>query len=201
MGKVYQTVCNRRTIRRFQKKTIPDHLLVQFINAARLAPSAGNIQPCEFIVIDNPKICNTIFPFFRWAAYIEPGGNPPKGERPVAYIIALINVQLKKKGGEEDVAAAIENIILSAWDEGVGCCWIHSIDRKQVKKQLRIPHHLNIHSVIALGYPNEQPVVDVPQNASIKYWKDDKGVIHVPKRPLEEILHRNKYGHNQMDAI
>ncbi|MBN2029900.1 nitroreductase family protein [bacterium] len=201
MGKVYRTICNRRTIRRFQNKVIPKDLLTKFINAARLAPSSGNIQPCEFIVVDNPKMLNAIFPCLRWAAYIEPDGNPPKGERPVAYIVALINVQLRKKGGEEDVAAAIENIILTACEEGIGSCWLHSIDRKQIKNLLQIPHHLNVNSIVALGYPNEQPVVDVPQSSSIRYWKDHDGVIHVPKRTLEEIIHRNIYGHNHTDAV
>jgi len=201
MGKVYSIICKRRTIRRFQDKVIPENILTKLINAARLAPSSSNIQPSEFIVIDDTQVVDAIFPYLKWAAYIEPAGDPPKGERPVAYIVAVINVRLKKKGGEADVAAAIENILLTACEENIGSCWIHSVDRKEIKKLLRIPHHLDVNSVIALGYPNEQPVVEIAQKSVIKYWKDEDGVIHVPKRILKEIMHRNTYNYNDMEDI
>jgi nitroreductase len=195
MGKVYSTICRRRTIRRFQNRSIPENIITKLANAARLAPSCSNIQPCEFIVVDNPQMVDQIFSCLRWASYIEPAGNPPKGERPVLYIVALINVRLKKKGGESDVAAAIQNILLTAWEEGIGSCWLQSINCKQIKTLLRIPHYLNVNSIIALGYPNEQPVVEIARESAIKYWKDKDGVIHVPKRTLKDVIHRNIYGH------
>ena len=91
-----------------------------------------------------------------------------------------------------DAAAAVENILLTAWDEGVGTCWLKSVDRQRVREMLSIPGDVTVDSVIALGYPNEQPVVEETQG-SIKYWKDEEGVLHVPKRSVEEVFHRNGY--------
>ena len=116
-------------------------------------------------------------------------------------IVALINVHLKKRGGEVDVSAAIENILLTACEEGIGSCWIHSVDRKQIKKLLRIPHHLKVNSIIALGYPNENPVVEIAQKSAIHYWKDENGIIHVPKRSLKEVIHINVYGNHHLSEI
>ena len=57
---------------------------------------------------------------------------------------------------------------------------------------LDIPEHIQINSVIALGYPNETPVIEESED-SIKYWKDEDGILHVPKRKLENIVHRGRY--------
>jgi len=195
MASVYEVICQRRTIRRFKDKPLPEETLLKLINAARLAPSGANLQPCEYMIVDNPQIIDALFPLLKWAGYISPEGNPPEGERPVAYIVVLINMHRKKKGGEVDAAAGIVNILLSAWEEGVGSCWLGSINRKQIKRLLRIPHHLKVDSVVALGYLNEHPVVEETQD-SIKYWKDKEQILHVPKRRLEDIVHKNGYGKN-----
>lgn len=193
MGSVYETICQRRTIRRFTNQRLPEDILLKLVDAARLAPSGANIQPCEYVIVDESTLIDAIFPCLKWAAYIAPAGDPPEKERPVAYIVVLIDLHKRKKGGEIDAAAAIENILLAAWEEGVGSCWIRSIHRKKIKKLLRIPHHLEVNSIIALGYRNEEPVVEELKDTN-KYWKDNKGVLHVPKRKLEDIIHKNGYG-------
>jgi nitroreductase len=195
MGIVYNTICQRRSIRRFKSDSIPEEILLRLLNAARLAPSGSNIQPLEFILVNDQELVDKVFPCLRWAGYIAPSGNPPEGEQPVAYIIVLIDVAKRKKGGEVDAAAAIENSMIAAWEEKIGTCWIKSIDQKPIKKLFRIPHHLFVDSVVALGYSNEQPVLEVLEG-SVKYWKDDQGVLHVPKRNMEDICHQNGYGVN-----
>ena len=193
MAHVYDAICQRRTVRRFTQKVIPFSVLEKLVNCARLAPSGANIQPCEYIVVDNTDLVQKIFPCLRWAGYIAPAGNPPDGERPTAYIVVLVDLHRKKKGGEVDAAAAIQNILLCAWEEKIGTCWLGSIERKQISRLLGIPHHYRLDSVVALGYPNEQPIIE-DATGSIKYWKDGQGVLHVPKRPLEHVIHRNTFG-------
>ena len=195
MGDVYDTICQRRTIRRFKEKPISRTDLLKMVNAARLAPSGANIQPCEYIIVDAPKLVDALFPQLKWAGYIAPEGDPPEGERPVAYIVVLVNLHRKKKGGEVDAAASIENILLAAWEEGIGSCWLGSINRKQIKTLLKIPHHLKIDSVVALGYSNENSVVEEAVD-TIRYWKDEENVLHVPKRRMDDIVHHNGYGEN-----
>ncbi|MCK4261895.1 nitroreductase family protein [bacterium] len=190
--KVYEAICKRRTIRRFSQEPVPKEILEKLIKAARLAPSAANLQPCEYVVVDEPGLIEQVFKTLRWAGYIVPRGDPPEGERPVAYIVVLLNKEKVKAGGERDAAASIGNIVLAALEEGIGSCWLGSIERETLRGILNIPNRCDIDSVVALGYPKESPVVEEMKD-SIKYWKDNKNILHVPKRRLEDILHWNKY--------
>ena len=189
---VYAAVLKRRTIRRFLQKPLSRDFLKRLVNAGRLAPSGANLQPLEFIVVEDKVLLGKVFATLKWAAYIAPAGDPPQGKRPVAYIVVLINKEIKKEKGEVDAAAAIENMILVATDEGVGCCWLGSIDRDKLAEILHVPEAFLIDSVVALGYPDEAPVVEVATD-SIKYWKDEQGVLHVPKRKIDQVIHFNGY--------
>ena len=189
---VYAAVLKRRTIRRFLQKPLSRDFLKRLVNAGRLAPSGANLQPLEFIVVEDKVLLGKVFATLKWAAYIAPAGDPPQGKRPVVYIVVLINKEIKKEKGEVDAAAAIENMILVATDEGVGCCWLGSIDRDKLAEILHVPEAFLIDSVVALGYPDEAPVVEVATD-SIKYWKDEQGVLHVPKRKIDQVIHFNGY--------
>jgi nitroreductase len=191
---VYKIVLRRRSIRVFKKKRVPFAILRRLIEAGRLAPSAANLQPCEFIVVDKKEAVAKIFPALRWAGYIKPQGNPPQGKEPAAYIVVLINRSRTKKPryAEADAAAAVENILLVAEDEGLGSCWLGAIERPKIGKILNIPKYCQVKYVIALGYPDESPRLERLKD-SIKYWQDKCGRLHVPKRSLEEVWHRNVY--------
>jgi len=190
---VYELILERRTIRKFQDKPVPEQLLKKIVNAGRLAPSGSNLQPLEFIVINKASLLGKIFATLKWAGYIAPEGNPPEGAQPQAYIVVLINSDIKKENGETDAAAAIENMILAALDENVASCWIGSVNRAELRKIFDIPRNYKINAVLALGYPDEKPVVVEAAEDSIKYWKDEKGVLHVPKRRLSDLIHYNKF--------
>lgn len=186
---MYRIILKRRTIRSFQQKKIPFALLKRIVNAGRLAPSAANLQPCEYIIVNHPTLLEKVFSTLKWAGYIAPAGNPPEGKKPIAYIIVSINKEINKNG-EEDAAAAMENMILVAAEKGIGSCWIASIERAKLRQILKIPKKHKIDSVLALGYPDEKAVVE-PFKNSIKYWKDKDEVLHVPKKGLTSILHHN----------
>jgi len=188
----YELILCRRSIRQFKPEPISQDILKELVNSARLAPSAANLQPLEYIVAEEEEITKRIFPRLRWAAYIAPQGNPKPGHEPVAYIIILVNTTIRDKGFEYDVGAAIENMILTAWEQGVGTCWLLSVEREKIREILRIPTDYRIDSVLALGYPDEGPVVEDMKD-SVKYWKDSNGRLHVPKRKLDDIIHFNKF--------
>lgn len=189
---VYETALKRRTIRRFKQKPIPFEILKKIVNAGRLAPSSANLQPIEYMVIDKPDLVEKVFGTLKWAGYISPAGNPPQGQRPVAYVLVLANKKKNNGSCERDAAAAIENMILVALDECIGSCWLGSIDMDKLRSILELPEYVNIDSVLALGYSNESPQLEEMKD-SVKYWKDDAGVLHVPKRRLKDILFYNKY--------
>ncbi len=197
--KIYEMILKRRTIRRFQKKKVPYEVLEKCVNAARLAPSAANLQPCEYMIVDKEDLLDEVFGTLQWAGYIL-DGSPPPSQRPTAYIIVLINQQVKRKGFEHDVGMAVENFILTALEEGVGSCCFGAVEREQLRKGLNIPPKYIIDLVIALGCPNESPVLK-PFRVSVKYWKDKKGLLHVPKRKLKDILHRNVIASEPTSAV
>ena len=190
--RVYNIALKRRSIRCFKKKKVPFSILKKLINVARLAPSAANLQPCEFIVVYKKQTKDLIFPTLKWAGYIRPRGNPPEGCEPAAYIVVLINKRKKPLAAEADASAAIENILLVAEEEGLGSCWLGAIDKPKIRNILKIPEYCEVKYVLALGYPEEHPRLEKLTN-SVKYWKDRKGLLHVPKRSIKEILHRNNY--------
>ncbi len=189
---LYDLILSRRSIRQFKPKTIPRDVLRDVVNAGRLAPSAANRQPLEFIVVDEEGKKEQIFPCLKWAGYIAPEGNPKPGQEPQAYIVVLVNTEIREKGFEWDSGAAIENMILAAWEKDIGSCWIISVDKERVKESLGIPDSHQIDSVLALGYPAETPVIE-DLDDSIKYWKDEKGCLHVPKRKLADVIRFNEF--------
>jgi nitroreductase len=189
---VYDKIITRRTIRQFKPQPVPKEILENLVNAGRLAPSGANLQPLEFIVIDDAAITRQVFPCLKWAAYIAPKGNPSHGKEPIAYVVILVNKGIRSQGYEWDVGAAMENMILTAWGEGIGSCWLLSIDRDRLRKILSVPDNYRIDSVLALGYPAEESVVEKLVD-SVKYWKDEQGRFHVPKRLFKDIIHHNAF--------
>ncbi|MFW6161024.1 MAG: nitroreductase family protein [Acidobacteriota bacterium] len=185
-------IVSRRTVRQFKPESLPRNILEEIVNSGRLAPSASNLQPLEFLVIDDHKVASKIFSFLKWAAYIQPEGNPKPGNEPPAYIIILVNRKIREKGYEREVGAAAENMILAAWSKGIASCWLISVEREKARKTLKVPEFYLIDSVIALGYPAESPVIE-DFKESIKYWKDEQGTLHVPKRKLEKVIHFNRF--------
>ncbi len=189
---IYDVILSRRTVRQFRSDPIPESILEQMVNAARLAPSAANRQPLEYVIVNQSQVCERIFPCLKWAAYINPNGDPLPGQEPAAYIAVLVNTVIRQIRHQWDAGAAIENMLLTAWDQGIGSCWIISADKPSIADILCIPDSHEIDSVIALGYPAETSVVEDFQG-SVKYWKDEAGGFHVPKRLLKNIIHFNRY--------
>lgn len=190
---IYETILKRRSIRRFKNIEIPYEILEKCVNAARLAPSAKNLQPWEFIIVDKEDLRRQVFGTLSWAGYISPRGNPPPGEEPKAYIVILINKNINSEYFEYDAGIVAGYITLVALEHGIGTCCLRSINRDKLKQILNVPDTHLITLVVALGYPNESPVME-EFSGSIKYWKDEQGTLHVPKRKLADIRHHNSYG-------
>ena len=186
----YETILQRRSIRRFQQKPIKLNLLKKMINAARLAPSAANLQPLQFIIVNEKKQCEQIFETIGWAGYL-PNCTPNKDEQPTAYII-ILSKDTNNKWNIRDASLASENIVLTAESENIGSCILLNFKKEKIREILKIPKKLEIDSIIALGYKAEKSITENMKD-SVKYWKDKKQVLHVPKRKLEDIIHINKF--------
>jgi nitroreductase len=188
---LYDTIISRRTIRRFTQKPLDDEVVKKWVNAARLAPSAANLQPLEYVIVTDPSLCTQLFETLGWAAYLHPKWIPAQDERPTAYLVVLVK-DPKNPYYKYDVGFAVENIVLAAEAEGVGTCVLCNIDKERIQQMFKIPSSLSVDMVVAIGYKAEKSVVE-ELTESVKYWRDDKDVLHVPKRKLSDIIHVNKF--------
>ncbi|MDZ7292071.1 MAG: nitroreductase family protein [candidate division KSB1 bacterium] len=184
-----ELVLKNRSYRRFhQEVAIDESMLRKFVDLARHSPSAGNRQPLKYILSCDRAKNEVIFPHLAWAGYLKDWPGPAEGERPSAYIIILGDTTISQFF-EYDCGIAAQSILLGATEEGFGGCIIHSIQREDLRKALKIPSHLEILLVLALGKPKEIVKIEtVGASGDIKYWRDKEGVHHVPKRSLDEII-------------
>jgi len=94
-----------------------------------------------------------------------------------------------KQQADLDAGIAAQTMMLGAAEKGYGGCIMSSVKREKLAELLELPEYLQIILVIALGKPAEQVVVeDVDESGNIKYYRDERGVHHVPKRSLKELI-------------
>lgn len=192
MAAVYETIIARRTVRAFGPEPVTDEQLLKTVEAARVAPSAANKQPLAYIGVNAPDLLPPIFECLKWAAYIAPAGDPGPGEEPTGYVVVLVDKRIADETFfRYDVGAAVENMLLAAKEMGLASCWIASVNRPRVRQILDVPEDFDIDCVVALGAPAEHPVMVEMEGEDVRYWRDEAGVHHVPKRRLTKIFRLN----------
>ena len=162
-----EAIIKRYSCRNLSPKPISKDLIEKMIDAARLAPTARNIQPWEFVVVTDKETLKKLGSIAETGPFI-------------ADCSCCIVVLCKDtKYYLEDGCAATENILLSATDLGLGSCWVAG-DKKpygeQIKQLLNVPKDFKLVSLIALGYP-----------------EDKKAKLNVNKRSLDEVIHWEKF--------
>ena len=182
-------IVRNRSYRRFHQDVIVElETLKELVELARLSASAANMQPLKYMLSCDPQKNAVIFSFLGWAAYLKDWPGPSEGERPSAYIIMLEDTGI----GHPlhcDHGIAAQSILLGATEKDLGGCIMGSVDKQGLQAALEIPGGLEILLVLALGKPRETVAIEmVGPGGDIKYWRDDKGMHHVPKRSLDEII-------------
>lgn len=190
MESLRELLAKNRSYRRFdQSQAIPAEDLVEWVANVRLAPSAGNLQPLRFVIVNDPQRNREIFRQLKWAMYLKEWNGPQEGEKPSAYIVVLA----RSRRGEFvhiDTGIALQTILLGASEKGYGGCAVASCDRERIRTILGIEESLDIVLVIALGKPCESVIIEDMRGDDVRYWRDEAGVHHVPKRRLEDMLYR-----------
>ena len=186
---ITELVKENRSCRRFyEDHAVETETLKEFVNLARMSASGANLQPLKYILSCDPRKNAEIFSCLAWAGYLKDWPGPREGERPAAYIVVLGDTSISESAGCDHGIAA-QTILLGAREKGLGGCMLGSIDRDALRASLNIPAQLKILLVIAIGKPREQVVLEtVDEDNSIRYWRDNEGVHHVPKRKLEDII-------------
>jgi len=189
---IRQLIEKTRSVRRYRESEgIQEEELRELIDLARLGGSARNGQSLKYMIITESKLRTRIFNILKWAGYLKDWPGPDQGERPVAYIICLLDRKLCKGPEREayfDLGIASQNLLLGAAEKGIYGCRIASFSR-DINKILYLDVNYKVMLVVALGYPAEKVVLErVKANGDIRYWRDKEGVHHVPKRSLDDIL-------------
>ena len=184
-----ELVAKNRSFRRFyQDVPVELETLMELVDLARLSASGANHQPLKYLLACDPEKNAAIFPQLGWAAYLKDWPGPVEGERPSAYIVILGDKHIKESFGIDHGIAA-QSILLGAAERGLGGCIIATVRKEKLREALSIPEQYEILIVLALGKPKETVVIEaVGPDGDIKYWRDEQGVHHVPKRSLAEII-------------
>lgn len=184
-----QLVQSCRSYRKFDHTaTISMRALEELVELARLCPSAANKQPLRFILSTSKADNDAIFACLKWAAYLTDWKGPAPAEQPSAYII-MINTAKDWDFAKFDLGITAQTMLLGAVEKGLGGCMLGAIDREKLRAHFSVDPEFEISLVLALGKPVEDVrIVDVPQDGSIKYYRDEAGTHYVPKRNQEELI-------------
>jgi nitroreductase len=168
---VFEAVQTRRSIRSYQTKPVEEEKLTKILEAARLAPSAVNLQPINYVVVKDKAAKQLLS-----QAYSRPWFT----QAPVIIVAcATPEKAWKRSDGEEfwkiDAAISLQTLVLAATAEGLGTCWIGAFDEKKAKEALNVPKNVRIVAMTPLGYSAEtKPTV-------------------TERKPISEIVHKDKW--------
>ncbi|MEZ0574596.1 nitroreductase family protein [Halodesulfovibrio aestuarii] len=149
---VLEAIANRRSIRRFTTEVVSEENINTLLKAAMAAPSAGNEQPWQFIVIDDKKLLEKTA---KLSPYIGMAAKSPLS------IMVLGDRSVEKYPGNWmlDCSAAIQNLLLAAHSEGLGAVWCGlwpEEDRVNAARSLvNAPENVVPLAVIVLGHPDQ----------------------------------------------
>jgi len=168
-----ECVLGRRSIRKFRPGKVPDELIKHALELANAAPSAGNLQAREFIVVRDPS---------RKQQLSQAALGQSATTHADVDIVFCANLKriadYGKRGAElyvlQDTAAAIENFILYIHSQGLGTVWIGAFNEDAVSKALELPPHIRPLAIVPVGVPGEAPV---PSR----------------KRPIDDMTHKEKW--------
>ncbi len=195
---------SRRSVKEYLPKEVSNEVLSRILEASRWAPSAHNAQPWRFIVMQDSALKQKLAKAMasRWHRDMNKNGVPKEQreslikasverfENAPVIIIACLTMENMDKYPDDrrkkieyvmavqSVAAAIQNMLLAAYGEGLGSCWfcVPLFCQDVVRKILKIPQHVDPQALITLGYPVNKPTP-------------------LPRKPLEEIVHQNHWKH------
>jgi coenzyme F420-0:L-glutamate ligase/coenzyme F420-1:gamma-L-glutamate ligase len=202
MSSLLDDLRERRSVRKYQTRSVPEELVRKVLEAAGWAPSAHNAQPWRFVVLADLQVKRRMAEAMAkaWAEDTAKDGIPVESEmfklRVERFADAPVLVlgcfsmdgmasfpDQRRQGLERDLAlqslaAAIENLLLAAHSLGLGACWFcaPSFCKETVRETLKIPGDVEPEALIALGYPAEEPPAPSRKRVGDYCFRDKWGV-------------------------
>ncbi|MCZ7393136.1 MAG: nitroreductase family protein [Candidatus Methanoperedens sp.] len=151
-----EAINGRRSVRKFKDRAVGKEIIEELLKAAQMAPSAGNLQARDFIVVSNKISKQKLKEAALGQSFIE--------QAPVV-IVVVANIErssriYRSRGelyGIQDATAGVENMLLAAHSMGLATCWVGAFDENAVSEMLGIPHKTRPVAIIPVGYADEAP--------------------------------------------
>jgi nitroreductase len=150
-----EAIKTRRSIRKFRETRVPENLLKEVLNAARLAPSADNAQPWKIIVVRDEQMKHKVTQACNGQKFLV--------QAPIVLVVCGIPEEaFQTVGGYMsshviDASIALDHVTLAAHSLGLGTCWVAWFKEEKVKDILGIPEDVRVVALTPLGYPDESP--------------------------------------------
>lgn len=162
---VFDAVRTLLAVRTYEEKTIPAETVQRIVEAGRLTGSSMNGQPWHFIVVQNRETLRKIGEVARSGPYTAQAA------------MAIVVVIDPTKFAVSDASRAIQSMMLTAWDEGIGSNWVGWLGMTEVKPLLGIPDNLDVLAIVPFGYPAQTT-----------------GQGKKKRKPLAEVAHSEQFG-------
>jgi len=162
---VFEAVETLLAIRSYEQKSIPQDTVTRILQAARLTASSRNTQEWDFVVVQDKETLQRLAKLARTGSYI--GG----AAMAIAVVVPTHSI------GPVDGARAAQDMMLVAWEEGIGSNWVGNVNTAEIKDFLAVPQDRMLLTIIPFGYPTR-----------------DVGAGIKDRKPLSEIAHAEKFG-------
>ena len=168
-----EAIRNRYSVRNFFDKVLPKKIIDEIIEYANLAPSAGNLQARDFVIIDDNNVKEKLSNAAFNQKFIA--------KAPINIVVCANLKRISSYGNRgrelyciQDASAAVEHILLLAVDNGLDACWVGAFDENKVSKILDLPSYVRPIAIIPIGYSNEQrtstPRIDTNVLTHFNHW-------------------------------
>ncbi len=166
---VAEAIDMRRSVRRYLDKEIPEGMLKEVIWAGHMAPSAGNMQGRDLIIIKDRGMREMLSQAALGQRFVA--------EAPICIVVCANAARSSSRYGKrgelyavQDAAASAMSMMLMAQDLGLGTCWVGAFNEAAVSQLLNIPPGVRPVALLPIGYPDEAPEAPPRMGEKIEHW-------------------------------
>ena len=163
--KVFEAVRTVLAVRSYKSKPVPPDVTRRIVEAGHLTASSMNLQPWHFIVVEDPAMLKKLGAVVAYGPYIAQAA------------MAIVVVIEKTRFSVSDASRAIQSMVLTAWEEGIGSNWAGFFEMGAVNPLLGIPEELDVLAIVPFGFPAQEI---------------GKGLKK--RKPLSEVVSKEKFG-------
>jgi hypothetical protein len=170
LTQVSDAIAGRRSIRSYRNDPLTEDQIGKILLAGQMAPSAGNLQGREFIVVRDAQTRHRLSDAALRQRFIE--------EAPACIVVCTNLPRTKQRYGKraelyvvQDTSASVMNMMLQACDLGLGTCWVGAFDEGEVAKILGVPEGIRPVAMMPVGVPDETPEARPRRGKEIEHYE------------------------------